>query len=139
MSDMVPEVLNAALDSLFTPKEPGEQEYQGVDGLLYCRKTRSVYDAYRKAGYSKKFLEQHREQITLHKAAKVAFDEAGLKKLPKVKELNVEYAELLAKKKSAYPEYRKARDEIQELMKAQKNVELFFAEEKDPKEKSQTR
>ena len=24
MSDMVPEVLNAALDSLFTPKEPGE-------------------------------------------------------------------------------------------------------------------
>ena len=38
MSDMVPEVLNAALDSLFTPKEPGEQEYQGEDGLLYCRK-----------------------------------------------------------------------------------------------------
>ena len=37
MSDMVPEVLNAALDSLFTPKEPGEQEYQGGDGLLYCR------------------------------------------------------------------------------------------------------
>ncbi len=29
MSDMVPEVLNAALDSLFTPKkEPGEQEYK---------------------------------------------------------------------------------------------------------------
>ena len=107
--------------------------------IVNYAKTRSVYDAYRKAGYSKKFLEQHREQITLHKAAKVAFDEAGLKKLPKVKELNVEYAELLAKKKSAYPEYRKARDEIQELMKAQKNVELFFAEEKDPKEKSQTR
>ena len=37
MSDMVPEVLNAALDSLFTPKEPGEQEYKGEDGLLYCR------------------------------------------------------------------------------------------------------
>lgn len=31
MSDMVPEVLNAALDSFFTPKEPGEQEYQGED------------------------------------------------------------------------------------------------------------
>ena len=28
---------------------------------------------------------------------------------------------------------------MQELKKAQKNVELFFAEEKDPKEKSQTR
>ena len=94
---------------------------------------------YRKSGYSKAFLEAHREEITLHKAAKTAFDEAGLQKLPKVKELDAEFAELLTKKKAAYPAYRKARDEMQELKKAQKNVELFFAEEKDPKEKSQTR
>ena len=107
--------------------------------IVNYARTRHVYDAYRKAGYSKKFLEEHREQITLHRAAKAAFDEAGLKKLPKVKELNVEYAELLAKKKSAYPGYRKARDEMQELMKAQKNVEMFFAEEKVSKEKAQTR
>ena len=85
---------------------------------------------YRKSGYSKKLLEAHREEITLHKAAKAAFDEAGMKKLPKVKELDAEYAELLIKKKAAYPDYRKARDEMQELMKAQKNVELFFAEDK---------
>lgn len=75
-------------------------------------------------------MEAHREEITLHKAAKAAFDEAGMKKLPKVKELDTEYAELLIKKKAAYPDYRKARDEMQELMKAQKNVELFFAEDK---------
>ena len=85
---------------------------------------------YRKSGDSKVFLETHREEITLHKAAKAAFDEAGMKKLPKVKELDTEYAELLIKKKAAYPDYRKARDEMQELMKAQKNVELFFAEDK---------
>ena len=107
--------------------------------IVNYAKTRPVYDAYRKAGYSKKFLEEHREQITLHKAAKVAFDEASLKKLPKVKELDAEYSALLSQKKAAYPAYRKARDEMQELKKAQKNVELFFAEEKDPKEKSQTR
>ena len=85
---------------------------------------------YRKSGYSKKFLEAHREEITLHKAAKAAFDEAGLQKLPKVKELDAEFAELLTKKKAAYPDYRKARDEMQELVRAQKNVELFFAEDK---------
>ena len=107
--------------------------------IINYAKTRPVYDAYRKSGYSKKFLEAHREQITLHKAAKAAFDEASLKKLPKVKELDAEYATLLSQKKAAYPAYRKARDEMQELKKAQKNVELFFAEEKDPKEKSQTR
>ena len=85
---------------------------------------------YRKSGYSKKFLEAHREEITLHKAAKAAFDEAGLQKLPKVKELDEEFAELLTKKKAAYPDYRKVRNEMQHLMKAQKNVELFFAEDK---------
>ena len=107
--------------------------------IINYAKTRPVYDAYRKAGYSKKFLEEHREQITLHRAAKATFDEAGLKKLPKVKELNTEYSTLLSQKKAAYPAYCKARDEMQELMKAQKNVEIFFAEEKTTKEKAQTR
>ena len=99
--------------------------------IINYAKTRPAYDAYRKSGYSKKFLDAHREEITLHKAAKAAFDEAGLQKLPKVKELDAEFAELLTKKKATYPNYRKARDEMQQLMKAQKNVELFFAEDKD--------
>ena len=107
--------------------------------IVNYARTRPVYDAYRKAGYSKRFLEAHREEITLHKAAKAAFDEAGLKKLPKAKDLSIEYAALLKKKKEAYPDYRKARDEMQELMKAQKNVEMFFAEEKSTTEKEQAR
>ena len=53
--------------------------------------------------------------------------------------LYAEFAELLTKKKAAYPDYRKARDEMQELVRAQKNVERFFAEEKDTTEKTQTR
>ena len=107
--------------------------------IINYAKTREVYTAYRKAGYSKAFLEAHREEITLHKAAKAAFDEAGLQKLPKVKELDAEFAELLTKKKAAYPDYRKARNEMQELVRAQKNVKRFFAEEKDTIAKTQTR
>ena len=107
--------------------------------IINYAKTREVYTAYRKAGYSKAFLEAHGEEITLHKAAKAAFDEAGLQKLPKIKELDAEFAELLTKKKAAYPDYRKARNEMQELVRAQKNVERFFAEEKDTIEKTQTR
>ena len=71
--------------------------------IINYAKTREVYAAYRKAGYSKAFLEAHREEITLHKAAKAAFDEAGLQKLPKVKELEAEFAELLTPKKSSLP------------------------------------
>ena len=107
--------------------------------IINYAKTRPAYDAYRKSGYSKKFLEAHREEITLHKAAKAAFDESNLKTLPKVKELDAEFAELLTKKKAAYPVYRKARNEMQELVRAQKNVERFFAGEKDTIEKAQTR
>lgn len=107
--------------------------------IVNYARTRPIHDAYRKAGYSKKFLGAHREEITLHKAAKTAFDEAGLKKLPKAKDLSIEYAELLKKKKEAYPDYRKARDEMQELVRARKNVERFFAEEKDIIEKAQNR
>ena len=36
-------------------------------------KTKDVYADYRKCGYSKKFLEEHRQEILLHKAAKNAF------------------------------------------------------------------
>ena len=66
--------------------------------IVNYAKTRPVYDVYRKSEYSSKFLEAHREEITLHRAAKDAFDETGLKKLPKVKELNAEYSALLTKK-----------------------------------------
>ena len=61
--------------------------------IINYAKTREVYTAYRKTGYSKAFLEAHREENTLHKAAKAAFDEAGLQKLPKVKVLDAEFAE----------------------------------------------
>ena len=107
--------------------------------IINYAKTRDMYAAYRKSGYSKKFLDAHREEITLHKAAKAAFDAANLKKLPRVKDLNVEYSTLMTQKKAAYPEYRKARDEMQELLRAQKNIELFFEEEKNHRENEQTR
>ena len=90
--------------------------------IINYSKTREVYAAYRKAGYSKKFLAEHEREILLHKAAKKAFDELGLKKLPTVKSLQAEYAELLAEKKRAYSEYRSARDEMQNLQMARANV-----------------
>jgi len=42
--------------------------------IINYAKTRETYVAYRKAGYSRKFFEAHREELTLHKAAKEAFD-----------------------------------------------------------------
>ena len=92
-------------------------------------KTRNTYEGYRKAGYSKKFFEAHREELTIHKAAKEAFDELGVGKLPKVKDLNAEYSRLLAEKRQAYAEYRKIRDEAQELAVAERNINGLYEAE----------
>ncbi len=107
--------------------------------IVHYAKTREVYAAYRKAGYSKKFRAEHEAEILLHQAAKEFFDKQGIKKLPKVKELNAEYTELLKQKKVAYPEYRKAREEMQRLLRAQKNIERFFADETPQPDRQQSR
>ena len=91
--------------------------------IINYAKTREVYVAYRKAGYSRKFREEHEQEILLRQAAKNAFDEMGVKKLPKVKDLQAEYAKLLEEKKKTYAEYRRSREEMRELLTAKANVD----------------
>ena len=94
--------------------------------IINYAKTREVYVAYRKAGYSKKFLAEHEADILLHKAAKNAFDDMGVKKLPNVKSLQTEYAKVLEEKKKAYAEYRRSREEMRELLTAKANVDRLL-------------
>lgn len=61
--------------------------------------------------------------------------ELGVKKLPKVKELNAEYAGLLSGKKAAYAEYRKLRDEAQELSVAVRNIASLYDAELQEQQK----
>ena len=107
--------------------------------IVQYAKTHDVYAAYRKAGYSKRFRAEHEAEILLHQAAKEFFDKHGLKKLPKMKDLNAEYAELLKQKKEVYPGYHKAREEMQRLLRAQKNIERFFADETPQPNRQQSR
>ena len=94
--------------------------------IINYAKTREVYVEYRKSGYSKKFFEAHREELALHKAAKEAFSQSGLDKLPTVKQLNQEFFEILQAKKEEYAEYRKLKDELREYQIARKNMEIVL-------------
>ena len=94
--------------------------------IVNYAKTREGYVAYRKAGYSKKFRDEHEQEILLHQAAKKAFDDMGIKKLPKVKELQAGYAKLLEEKKKIYAEYRRSREEMRELLTAKANVDRLL-------------
>ena len=97
--------------------------------IINYAKTRDTYVAYRKAGYSKKFLAEHEPEIILHKAAKQFFDEQGLKKLPTVKSLQTEYAQLLSEKKAMYADYQKAREDMRSLQTAKANVDRILGDD----------
>ena len=105
--------------------------------IINYSKTRDVYVEYRKSGYSKKFLAEHEADIILHKAAKKAFDELGLTKIPTKKSLDAEYARLLEEKKQTFGEFRKARDEMRELLTVKSNVDRMLGVEEEQKREEQ--
>lgn len=109
--------------------------------IVNYSKTKDIYVAYRKSGYSKKFLEKHEADIIIHKAAKKAFDELGVKKLPTVKSLQVEFAGLLSTKKAAYADLKKVRDKMRELSIHKANYEELrdLEEREDRKEQERGR
>ncbi len=105
--------------------------------IVNYAKTRDTYVAYRKAGYSKRFREEHEEEILLHQAAKNAFDDGG-QKLPKVKELQAEYARFLDEKNKNYAEYRRSREEMRELLAAKANVDRLLKWRRNTMQKKKT-
>ena len=97
--------------------------------IVTYSKTRKIYEAYRKAGYSKTFKAEHEADIILHQAAKKYFDDMGYgkgKKLPTIASLRAEYAQVLEEKKQAHREYRQAKDDMRELLNARNNVDRLF-------------
>ena len=99
--------------------------------IINYAKTRDIYTAYRKAGYSKKYYDAHESDIIIHKAAKRAFDDLALKKLPTVKSLQAEYSDLLVQKKLDYAALAKAREEARHLQIYKANAEMLLRTDAD--------
>ena len=94
--------------------------------IINFAKTREIYAAYKKSGYSKDFLAGHETEILLHKTAKKSFDELNIRKLPTIKSLNDEFVELVTEKKNLYHDYTSVRDEMRELLIHKSNVEKIL-------------
>ena len=103
--------------------------------IINYSKTRDVYIAYRKAGYSKKFYEEHTTDLLLHKAAKTTFDKLEYKKLPTIKALQQEYSELLSEKKKAYAKYHSIKKDMKNILTAKANVDRLLGDDMLEKEK----
>ena len=103
--------------------------------IINFAKTREVYAAYKKSGYSKDFLAGHETEILLHKVAKKSFDELNFQKLPTIKSLNDEFTGLVSEKKNLYHEYTSVRDEMRELLIHKSNVEKILGTDESTSEK----
>ena len=134
------EKLSARFDELSDSIKAAEKRNVEVQALLTHMDnyydTRAIYVEYRKSGYSKKFFEEHRQEITIHKAAKKAFDDLNLTKLPSRKSLYEEFHQLTVQKKKDYAEYRQVRKEKEELLIAKQTVEnILNIDKKKEREK----
>jgi hypothetical protein len=108
--------------------------------IINFAKTKNVFDAYHKSGYSKKFFEEHRAEIMLYKSAKDVFKKHEGKKLPKVKELSDEFGRILSGKRKLYEEYKNAKKEMMDYQIAKSNVDKVkrYQPDKDEPERSKT-
>lgn len=91
--------------------------------------TRKIYDGYIRAGYSKKYLEEHEKDILIHKAAKKYFDDKGMDIIPKTKDLKAEHIALVKKRTAINSQYRKAKAENEELSIVKANIDAILKQD----------
>ena len=91
--------------------------------------TKSVAQQLKAAKRPAAFEEQHRAELTAHRAAAAYFKANNLTKLPSPKKLEAEYAQLASEKAKFYEQYKEAKEELLKLKTAKQNVASFFREE----------
>ena len=102
--------------------------------------TRPVFDGYKAARYSKKYLAEHEAELASYRAAKAAMNDilAGAK-LPKMDTLKEEGRKLAEQKKKLYAEYRKAKADMQEVTTIKANIDYLLGYSEPGRKKEQER
>lgn len=90
-------------------------------------KTRAVFDGYKDAKYSKKYLAEHEADIQTHRAARATFSRVlSGGKLPKIDALKQERQKLMDEKKAALADYKKVRAEMREVVTVKANIDRLL-------------
>ena len=112
---------------------------QLMGAVVQYAKTRPVFDGYKAARYSKKYLAQHETELSDYRAAKAAMNELlDGAKLPKMDALKKKRRELAEKKKALYAEYRKAQADMREAVAVKGNIDHLLGHT-DERDKAQER
>ena len=103
-------------------------------------KTRPVFDSYKAARYSKKYLAEHEAELATYRAARTAMNNIlNGAKLPKMDALKEKHRRLAAEKKALYTEYRDAQRKMREAVAVKANIDHLLGLTDERKIKEQER
>ena len=103
-------------------------------------KTRPVFEAYKAAGYSRKFLAEHEAELAIYRAARTDFQRLlNGAKLPKMDKLKEEGRKLTDRKKALYADYQEVKRDMQEVLAAKANIDYLLGYDGQEKNKKQER
>ena len=121
-----------------------EAELSHVSNLMAAvvqyAKTRPAFDGYKAAKYSRKYLAEHEAELADYRAAKATMAELlGGEKLSKMDVLKEKRRQLAARKKALYLEYRKAQQDMRELVAVKGSVDHLRGLTDNQRNKEQAR
>ena len=129
--DLLTEKTEAAVDAAHTlagELRAVEEELSRTAALMGAvvdyAKTRPVFDGYKAARYSKKYLAEHEEELAAYRAARSTMNEIlDGARLPKMETLKQERRELAERKKALTAQYRSAQKFMRELVPVKGNID----------------
>ena len=111
-----------------------------MGAVVQYAKTRPVFDGYKAAKYSKKYLTAHEAELADYRAAKAALtDLLGGVKLPRMSDLKEKRRTLAAQKKALYADYREAQQRMREAVAVKANIDHLLGLTDQRKNKEQER
>ena len=111
-----------------------------MGAVVQYAKTRPVFDGYKAAKYSKKYLAQHEAELADYREAKATMNDLlDGAKLPKMDALKQKRRELVERKKALTAQYRAAQKEMRELVTAKGNIDHLINLTGGRADKEQTR
>ncbi len=126
--------------ALRTTEEPLSKTSELMAATVDYAKTRPVFDGYKAARYSKKYLTQHEAKLATYRAAKDTMNTIlNGAKLPKIEALKKSRRELAGQKEELYAEYRDAQRQMREAVAIKANIDHLLGITDERENKAQER
>ena len=111
-----------------------------MGAVVQYAKTRPVFDGYKAAKYSKKYLAAYEAELADYRAAKATLNDLlGGTKLPRMSDLKEKRRTLAAQKKALYADYREAQQRMREAVAVKANIDHLLELTDQRKNKEQER